>query len=152
MIYITMDETIEGKIEPQALEDTAAAVLADQSTTEERDLTIAIEDDAQLQELNRQFLGIDAPTDVLSFPADEVDPDTGHVYLGDVIISLSRATAQAESAGHPVQNELQLLVIHGILHLLGYDHVTPALKAEMWQVQSTLLDRLAIKINKLPED
>ncbi len=152
MIYTTIDEAFENQIDPAVLVSTAQAVLADQSEGEEVDLTIAIEGDQNLHDLNLQFLGIDAPTDVLSFPAEETDPETGHLYLGDVIISLPRAASQAESAGHPLQNEVQLLIIHGILHLLGHDHATPEMKSEMWQLQAGLLDRLAIKINKLPEE
>ncbi len=152
MIYTTINEAFENQIDAAVLVSTATAVLADQSSGEEVDLTIAIENDQNLHDLNLQFLGIDAPTDVLSFPAQEPDPETGHVYLGDVIISLPRAAAQAASAGHPLQNEVQLLVIHGILHLLGHDHDTPEMKSEMWQVQADLLDKLAITINKLPEE
>lgn len=152
MIYTSINEAFENQIDPAILESTAAAVLADQSRGEVVDLTIAIENDQNLHDLNLQFLGIDAPTDVLSFPAEETDPETGRLYLGDVIISLPRAAAQAESAGHPLQNEVQLLIIHGILHLLGHDHVTPEMKSEMWQAQSDLLDKLAITINKLPEE
>ena len=152
MIYTTIDEAFENQIDPAVLERTAANVLADQSDGEEFDLTIAIEDDQNLHDLNLQFLGIDAPTDVLSFPAQETDPETGHLYLGDVIISLPRAAAQAQSAGHPLQNEVQLLIIHGILHLLGHDHATPETKDAMWQLQASLLDKLAIQINKLPEE
>jgi len=80
---------------------------------------VVISSDAQLLELNRQYLGIEAPTDVLSFQADELDPETGRRYLGDVIISYPRAQAQAEVGGHAVLDELQLLVVHGVLHLLG---------------------------------
>lgn len=151
MIYLNIHEDFETAILPDVLENTARAVLEELSD-EDPDLTIAIEDDEQLHALNLQFLEIDAPTDVLSFPAEETDPDSGNLYLGDIIISYPRATAQAESAGHPVQAELQLLVIHGVLHLLGYDHVTPELKEEMWTLQAQFLKTLDIAIKKLPED
>jgi len=105
-------------------------------------LTVLISDDAQLHELNRQYLGIDAPTDVLSFPADETDPDTGERYLGDVIISHPRAASQAASAGHSLEDELRLLVVHGVLHLLGYDHAAPDEKAHMWEIQAQILRSL----------
>jgi probable rRNA maturation factor len=152
MIYLNIHESFENAVLPDVLENTARAVLEELSDQENPDLTIAIEDDEQLRALNLQFLEIDAPTDVLSFPAEEIDPETGNLYLGDIIISFPRATAQAENAGHPVQAELQLLVIHGVLHLLGYDHVTPELKEEMWELQSEFLKRLDISIKKLPED
>jgi probable rRNA maturation factor len=110
----------------------------------DRSLTLVVTDDAQVQSLNRDFLGIDEPTDVLSFPSGESapDPDTGEIYLGDIIISYPRAQAQAEAGGHPIQQELQLLVVHGVLHLLGYDHAEEEEKAEMWAAQEAVLIRL----------
>jgi len=59
---------------------------------------------------------------------------------------------QSASAGHPLQNELQLLVVHGMLHLLGYDHADPEMKKEMWELQAKLLAELSVEIKKLPED
>jgi probable rRNA maturation factor len=152
MINFNINETYEGLIDTARFEATANTVLAAMQQAASTELTIAVEDDDYLQSLNLQFLGIDAPTDVLSFPAGEVDPESGNLYLGDIILSLPRATQQAQTAKHPVENELQLLIIHGILHLLGYDHTTPEMKAEMWTLQARLLEQLAIHINKLPED
>ena len=74
--------------------------------------------DTELRRLNRDFRGKDYATDVLSFPAAE----TG--FLGDVAISLGRARAQAREFGHPVEQEVQILMLHGVLHLLGHDHET----------------------------
>ncbi len=152
MINIVVSEKFEGSVDPGILEKTALKVLERNSRDTENDISIAIEDNEYLQALNFQFLGIDSPTDVLSFPGEEIDPDTGHFYLGDIIISMPMASAQAATAGHPVQDELQLLVVHGILHLLGFDHATPEMKTEMWMVQTQLLQDLSVKINKLPED
>ena len=152
MINVVFNEMFEGSVGSEILEITALKVLEHEQQPEEVDVSIAIEDNAQLQELNLKFLGIDAPTDVLSFPADEIDPDTGNLYLGDIIISLPTATAQAAAAGHPLQNELQLLVVHGMLHLLGYDHATTEMKTEMWELQAQLLTGLSVDIKKLPED
>jgi probable rRNA maturation factor len=106
--------------------------------------TIVVTDDDGIQELNRSFLGIDAPTDVLAFSAQEngssfvIAPEAG-TYLGDVVISYPRAIAQAGDAGHPVQQELNLLVVHGLLHLMGYDHSTEAGKTAMWARQDEIL-------------
>ena len=75
------------------------------------------------------YLGIDGPTDVLSFPASEMDPETGVHYIGDILISIPRAQAQADAAGHPLEAEVQLLVVHGVLHLLGHDHAQAEEKA-----------------------
>ncbi len=114
------------------------------------DASLVLSDDAQLHQLNRQFLGIDAPTDVLAFPDGETDRDTGNTHQGDVILSYPRALAQAESGGHPVEAEMQLLVVHGMLHLLGYDHTGPEQKAAMWAAQAEILSRLGCAITGPP--
>jgi len=116
--------------------------LAHQSA--DGDLSVVLTDDAQLHQLNRDYLGVDAPTDVLSFPSSETDPETGVSYLGDVLISVPRAEAQAQSASHPLEAELQLLVVHGVLHLLGHDHAKPEDKARMWSAQAQVLDKLGL--------
>jgi len=108
------------------------------------DITIVLTDDRQLHELNRDYLGVDAPTDVLSFPASESDPETGSTYLGDILISIPRAAQQAQAAGHPVESEVQLLVVHGMLHLMGYDHAKAEAKAQMWEQQAKVLERLGL--------
>lgn len=97
-----------------------------------------------LHELNRDYLGVDAPTDVLSFPASESDPETGATYLGDILISIPRAAQQAQAAGHPLEAEVQLLVVHGVLHLLGHDHAEAEEKARMWAGQEKVLERLGL--------
>ncbi len=117
----------------------------------EADITIVLTDDAQLHELNREYLGVDAPTDVLSFPADESDPETGVTYLGDILISIPRATQQAQAAGHPVEAEVQLLVVHGVLHLLGHDHAEAEEKTRMWAEQAKVLERLGLGYVKIQD-
>jgi probable rRNA maturation factor len=108
------------------------------------DITIVLTDDDQLHELNLDFLGIDAPTDVLSFPASESDPETGAAYLGDILISIPRAAKQASVAGHQLTDEVQLLVVHGTLHLVGHDHAKAEEKAKMWRAQTEVLERLGL--------
>jgi len=107
------------------------------------ELTLVLTDDNQVHELNRQFREVDAPTDVLSFPLNEVDPDSGNLYLGDIVISIPRAQAQAQTEGHSLEDELRLLIVHGILHLLGYDHADEQGQAAMWAVQADILNQLA---------
>ena len=126
------------------LERAALATLSHQKESPEADLTIVLADDAHLQELNRDYLGVDAPTDVLSFPASEMDPQTGSRYIGDIIISVPYAAKGAAKAGHPVESELQLLVVHGVLHLLGHDHAEPKEKAKMWKAQAEILKSLGL--------
>jgi len=82
------------------------------------DLSIAIVSDRRMRALNRQFRGKDAVTDVLSFPSDE------RGFMGDIVVASGVAKRQAKDAGHSVQTELKVLALHGLLHLLGYDHET----------------------------
>ena len=115
------------------------------------DMTIVLTDDSQLHELNREYLGVDAPTDVLSFPASETDPETGATYLGDILVSIPRAMQQAQVAGHTVEAEVQLLVVHGTLHLLGYDHAEAEEKARMWKAQAEVMSRLGLSHVKVQD-
>ena len=89
-----------------------------------QEVSILLTADADIRELNQQFRGIDQPTDVLSFPqnADEDPPIPGEIILGDIAVSLDTAQAQAKEHGLTFEEEIILLLIHGILHLLGYDH------------------------------
>jgi probable rRNA maturation factor len=109
--------------------------------------TLVLTDDEGIQDLNRDFLGRDAPTDVLAFSAQEDDgtfvsaPEVED-YLGDVIVSYPRAVAQALEHGHTTEQELDLLIVHGLLHLLGYDHATEEEKAAMWDRQEAILASL----------
>lgn len=126
------------------LERAAQAALDHESQALDSELSIVLTDDARLHELNRKYLGIDAPTDVLSFPASETDPETGAPYLGDILISIPRAQAQANAAGHLLESEVQLLVVHGVLHLLGHDHAQAEEKARMWKAQAEILASLGL--------
>ncbi len=156
MIYIELKQDFSNT----ALLEQAARLTLDTSTPvgsgfdfdlANADMSIVLTDDAQLRELNREYLGIDAPTDVLSFPSDEEDPETGTPYLGDILISIPRAAQQAEAAGHPVEAEVQLLVVHGTLHLLGHDHAEAAEKARMWQAQSEVMAKLGLSHIKVQD-
>jgi probable rRNA maturation factor len=130
----------------------AGAALEYQSESLDSELTIVLTDDARLQELNRDYLGIDAPTDVLSFPASETDPETDARYIGDILISIPYAAKSAEQAGHPLEAEVQLLVVHGVLHLLGHDHASPREKARMWKAQSEILASLELGTIQIREE
>jgi probable rRNA maturation factor len=109
--------------------------------------TLVLTDDEGIQALNRDYLGRDAPTDVLAFSAQEEDgafvaAPEAEGYLGDVIVSYPRAVAQAAERGHATGHELDLLVVHGVLHLLGYDHATEEEKVAMWDRQEAILASL----------
>lgn len=111
-------------------------------------LTIYVTHDAEIRALNRQFHATNRATDVLSFPAllrhcsgGILSEAEGHAYLGDVVISYERARAQAHAAGWPIADELDLLAVHGILHLLGYDDLSPRTRRVMWARQAEILGR-----------
>jgi len=152
MIDVLINEPFEDQVDLALLERAAAATLTHEHLSPDTDLSIVVEGDEKLHELNNQFLGIDRPTDVLSFPSDEVDPETGRGYLGDIIISYPRAAAQAQAAGHSVEAELQLLATHGTLHLLGYDHADPEEKQHMWAAQKEILDSLGVVLARFSDD
>jgi probable rRNA maturation factor len=103
-----------------------------------------------VQQLNAQYRGIDAPTDVLSFE-NTPDPDfpeldeTEAGHLGDIIIAYPVAEAQAMAAGHTAQQEVILLAVHGLLHLLGFDHDTSENKEKMWQTQRQIMVELGLE-------
>ena len=126
------------------LERAATAALQHESKSLDHDLSIVLTDNAHLHELNLNYLGVDSPTDVLSFPSSETDPETGARYIGDILISVPYAAKGAKQAGHPLESELQLLVVHGVLHLLGHDHAKPKEKAKMWKAQAEILTQLGL--------
>lgn len=145
--------TIESKFDfpNELLERAARATLTQQGQSPEADLSIVLTDDKRLRELNREYLAIDAATDVLSFPASESDPETGAPYLGDILLSVPRARAQAKAAGHALEAEVQLLVVHGVLHLLGHDHAKPMEKARMWKAQAEIMAELGLSGIRIQE-
>jgi probable rRNA maturation factor len=126
------------------LERAASATLEHEAQSLDSELSVILTDDARLHELNLNYLGVDAPTDVLSFPASETDPETGARYIGDILISIPRAQTQADAAGHSLEAEVQLLVVHGVLHLVGHDHAEAKEKARMWKAQAEILERLGL--------
>ena len=103
--------------------------------------TILLSDDQRIQALNRDYRNFDKPTDVLSFPGGDPLPGIpeSERYLGDIIISVPTASRQAQASGNSLDGELCLLVIHGILHLLGYDHESSSEKETMWHKQEEIL-------------
>jgi len=152
MIEIQQKNESFPALDAAALEKAASMVLEEQGVDDDVDLTILLSDDQEIQTLNRDYRGYDKPTDVLSFEAHERDPETGTLYLGDIIISLERAAEQAERGGHPLLAETQLLVVHGVLHLLGHDHAEAEEKTEMWQHQAEILARLELSDLKIQEE
>jgi probable rRNA maturation factor len=144
-ITIEIDQSFLEKVSPEELVQVATAVFKHQGIEPTAGLSIQISDDQRLQQLNLEYLGIDASTDVLTFPVPFEDPETGSYYYGDIVVSYPKAAAQAQTGGHSITDELKLLVVHGVLHLLGYDHAAEDEKLEMWAIQDQLLDALNIQ-------
>ena len=117
----------------------AARATLQHQRAETGSLTVLLTGAERMQTLNRTFLGADRPTDVLSFPAGEAAADTAGRYFGDLAICVPVAVRQAASRRRDPAGEIQLLVVHGVLHLLGLDHDTPARKRKMWRAQEEIL-------------
>lgn len=108
------------------------------------ELSISLVDEAEMSSLHMQWMDEPGPTDVLSFPMDEVKPHSaasGPALIGDIVLCPTVAQRQAEVAGHSMQAELELLTAHGVLHLLGYDHAELEAEREMFGLQDQLLTR-----------
>ena len=133
------------QVDEAALTQAAKQTLVTAQADAPAGLSVVVTDEQSVQSLNNQFRDIDMPTDVLSFPADADphahDPDEPP-YLGDILMAFPVAEQQAGESGHSTDEELRFLTVHGVLHLLGYDHHTPEEQAEMWALQSMILDAL----------
>lgn len=140
----------------QTIRDVAEAV-ADEEYGFEAEVSVTLVDDKQIHALNKQHRGIDRPTDVLSFPMLEFDEDgdavsddfnfnEGRMILGDIVISMERAAAQALEYGHSLKRETAFLTAHSMLHLLGYDHIGDAEGERiMFEKQDKILKSLGIE-------
>jgi probable rRNA maturation factor len=144
---INVETQIHLPIDLGLIKTAARRALESTPAEEGADLTIVIGDDELMRHCNQQFLGIDAPTDVLSFPVDYTDAETNTRYLGDILISLLRAQEQATVGGHTLTEELQLLVVHGVLHLLGFDHAEHPEKARMQAAQDRVMAELGSQVS-----
>ncbi len=146
-VHLQVAEPFEDLVDKDALISAAIETLESEGRTE-GEMTVLVTDDETVRELNRRYRGVDSPTDVLSFQSEGgeqeqfVSPPGFEKYLGDVVIAYPFTAAQARDAGRPVERDLLLMVIHGTLHLLGYDHATPAEESVMWKKQDEILRRV----------
>jgi probable rRNA maturation factor len=153
-VSLTSDSDQAGPDELAAVERAVAAALAAEGRGRGYAVDVRVTDDAQIRELNRAHRGVDAPTDVLSFPlqmpavgavhAPFVLPPGELVHLGDLVLSWPRAVAQAAQYGHSVAREGAYLAVHGVLHLLGYDHERPADARAMRAREEAILAALGL--------
>ncbi len=125
--------------------------LQEEGMTNETEVSVTFMDDEAIQEVNRTYRGIDAPTDVISFALEEeVEGEVAIIaegmptVLGDILISIPTAKRQAGEYGHTVEREIGFLALHGLLHLLGYDHMTEAEEKEMFGRQKEILDTFGL--------
>ncbi len=122
-----------------------AAEAALKSEGRSGDLTILIDTPERIRTLNREFRNVDRVTDVLTFPAWEGEISlSADGYLGDIMICYDRAKEQAEEFGHSLRRELSFLAVHGVLHLLGYDHMTEADEKRMREKQTAILEGIGV--------
>ena len=130
-------------IDAKAFSDLGLWVMDQMRVSTQSDLTILFVDPDPIAELHERWMSLEGPTDVMSFPMDELRPGDGKTtmegVLGDLVICPWVAAQQAAAAGHSTMQEMMLLTIHGILHLLGYDHVTPEQERQMFGLQQQLL-------------
>jgi probable rRNA maturation factor len=147
-INVSIDRGFDGCPTPRWLENIARQVLEAQGAGAEAEMGLFIATQERIRELNREYLGEDEPTDVLAFSAREeketdqspfIHPPDGLLHLGEVIIAYPQAVIQAAEHGHPVKKELAILLIHGLLHLLGYDHDEPERELQMQAREAELL-------------
>jgi len=114
------------------------------------DVAVVMVDETAMEQLHLQWMGEPGPTDVLSFPMDELRPGRDNEVsdegiLGDIVVCPSVAKRQAAAAGHSLMAELQMLTVHGLLHLLGYDHAEPDEEKEMFGLQGQILSEFAAR-------
>lgn len=123
-LYIYREKRGLGHPETAALvKKAAAAALRAEGVDEPCEIGVTLTNDKGIHGINCEQRGVDRPTDVLSFPIDEMNYDTNRRYLGDMVLSLERAEAQGEEYGGGFAHEVQYLTVHSVLHLLGYDHL-----------------------------
>ena len=158
-VAIHVFDEFEGAVARASLERAAEAALGAGGAGPASEVSVVIADDDVVRELNREHRGLDENTDVLSFSNEHsgeyygepkgdplevefVTPETGTDSIGEVIISYPQTLRQAEEAGHPVEEELALLVVHGVLHLLGHDHEEAGERIAMESLQGRALSRI----------
>lgn len=160
-IYLENEGGLELSLDYQSLaEEVAEAVLDYEACPYEAQIELLLTMNEEIHQMNKEFRGIDRPTDVLSFPMvdfpapadydfleeDEscFDPETGELMLGNIVISKEKVVEQAEEYGHSVKREFSFLIAHSMLHLLGYDHMEEEERVVMESKQKEVLNNIGI--------
>ncbi len=149
-INILFDKGYENSLESNWLQDMVTSVLVKQNIDEMTEMGLVITGQERIQELNKTYRGKDMPTDVLAFcmlpeslgavESDFITPPDGMKHLGEVIISYPQAVKQAAEHRHSIRREFAILIIHGVLHLLGYDHAADEQAQEMEAMETAILE------------
>ncbi len=142
-------------------EEIVRTVLKEENCPFEAEVSLLITGNEEIREINRDTRGVDSETDVLSFPmteftspadfsqidenSDSIDPETGELMLGDIVLSVDKIISQAEEYGHSIRREYAFLIVHSMLHLIGYDHFEEDDRILMEEKQRIIMDLLDIK-------
>jgi probable rRNA maturation factor len=146
---ILFDNETDFALDEELITSVAKAALEYEGIKDDAEISFTLTDNETIHELNKKHRGIDRPTDVLSFPlidfeTEDIDSINGTIYLGDIIISIDKAKAQAEEYGHSLRRELGFLTAHSMLHLLGYDHMVPEEEKIMFTKQEDILNSIGL--------
>lgn len=141
MIHVVMNDLSEEDISRDFIWRIADKALNEINLTGQ-DVSIVMTTNEKILQLNRKHRKMDAPTDVLSFSMNQLDPESGKMYLGDVIISAEKALQQAQDIGHSLEAETANLVIHGLLHLAGYDDEEKEERNKMLALQKEIFIKI----------
>lgn len=147
---VLFDNTTDFKLDEELIKTVVQASLDYENIKDDAEVSFTLTDNETIHRLNMKHRGIDRPTDVLSFPlidftTEDINAIDGTIYLGDIIISIEKALSQAEEYGHSIERELGFLTAHSMLHLLGYDHMTPQEEKVMFSKQEDILNKIGLK-------
>jgi probable rRNA maturation factor len=154
-INVLIEEGMEVQPEADWLQGIVEKTLSAENVPPNAEISLVITGQERIQELNRQYRGLDRPTDVLSFAMSEekedkpeafIGPPDGMLHLGEVIISYPQAVIQANERGHSIKKEMAILIVHGVLHILGYDHEKPEMEPAMTAKEKEVLTDLEKEI------
>jgi probable rRNA maturation factor len=141
-ILIRRERNLRLPVSAAAVRRAVRRTLEAEASRKDCSVSVVLAGEGTVARLNASFRGVARATDVLSFSAGHLDPETGLVHIGDIVISLPRAAEQAAARKAPLEHEVLLLAVHGTLHLLGHDHARAAEKKRMWRAQTQILKEL----------
>jgi probable rRNA maturation factor len=136
---------------PQNIEEIINSCMRVIQQKKDISITISFVNNEEMILLNKSYRGYAQSTDVLSFEANEIDPETGRLIVGDIVICYPHVQQQSNSLNNTLFDEINLMVIHGFLHLSGFDHNDDKNKSTMWKFQNEILKMNNISLNQIPE-